>query len=114
METINQLNKLMLDFYKAWEFENTEEQFINLNGELDTTEELTTNIQKFQEMTLAIEKFINDENNFETIVENWDSINQGLLDTLISTFEIEIENFVAKVEKEDVRKEIKEFILERN
>ncbi len=114
METINQLNKLMIDFYKAWEFENTEEQFINLNAELDTTEELTTNIKKFQNMTLEIENFINDENNFETIVDNWDSIDQSLLDTLISTFEIDIEKFVSKIETEEVRKEIKDFILARN
>ncbi len=113
METINQLNKLMTDFYKAWEFENTEEQFINLNAELDTTAELTTNIQRFQEMTLEIENFINDENNFETIVDSWDSIDQSLLDTLISTFEIDIEKFSSKVEAEEVRNEIKEFILKR-
>ncbi len=114
MEKINHLNKLMIDFYKAWEFENTEEQFINLNGELDTTLELAANIKAFQDMTTEIENFINDESNFEIIVDNWDLINQSLLDTLISTFEIEIEKFVSKIEVEEVRQEIKDFILSRS
>ncbi len=113
MEKINLLNKKMEDFYKAWEFENTEEQFISLNGELETTTEMKLNIERFESMTKEIEDIINDDSNFESITENWDSINQPLLDILISTFEINIEAFVNKVETQEVRKEIKEFIMER-
>ncbi len=113
MEKINLLNTKMVDFYKAWEFENTEEQFISLNAELETTIEMKRNIEKFEKMTEEIENIINDEANFESITENWDSIDLKLLDSLISTFEINIESFVNKVQSEDIRKDIKEFILER-
>ncbi len=111
METINKLNQLMNDFYRAWEFENTEEQFISLNGELETTTEMKSNIKKFQSMTDEIESIINDEANFESMTENWDAINQSLLDILISTFEIDIEKFSNFIYNNEVRKEIKEFIL---
>ncbi len=113
MEKINLLNKLMEDFYKAWEFENTEEQFISLNAELETTSEMNVNIEKFEKMTKEIEDFINSENNFESITENWDAANLPLLDILIATFEIDIEEFVNRVESSDVRKDIEEFLLER-
>lgn len=113
MDKINTLNKQMEDFYKSWEFENTEEQFISLNAELETTSEMKTNIEKFEKMTTEIENFINDENNFESITENWDAINLTLLDILIATFEINIEEFVNRVETSEVRKDIKEFLLER-
>ncbi len=113
MEKINLLNTKMNDFYKSWEFENTEEQFIGLNAELETTVEMKLNIEKFEKMTKEIEDIINDENNFETITENWDAVNLTLLDILISTFEIDIEAFAKKVEESDVRKDIKEYILER-
>ncbi len=111
MEIVNNLNKMMNDFYKAWEFENTEEQFISLNGELETTQEMKANIERFQSMTNDIENLINDENNFELIVESWDAVDQRLLDILISTFEINIEKFSNYVSNNEVRKEIKEFIF---
>ncbi len=113
METINRLNKLMNDFYKAWEFESTEEQFISLNAELETTTELESNIKKFQSMTDEIESLINDENNFEAIVEQWDAIDQPMLDILVSTFEIEIQDFLERLNKEEVRKEVIDFFNAR-
>lgn len=113
MEIINKLNKKMADFYKSWEFENTEEQFIALSGELETTQEMKSNIEKFQSMTNEIEEIINDKDNFEEITENWDSINLPTLDILISTFEIEINDFRKMIEINEVRKDIKDFILNR-
>ncbi len=113
MKIINELNKKMNDFYKSWEYENTEEQFIALSAELETTQELEANIARFQKMTDEIEAVINDENNFESITENWDSVDQSMLDVLISTFEIDIETFANKVSTEEVRNEIKDFILRR-
>ncbi len=113
MENIQNLNKLMVDFYRAWEFENTEEQFISLNAELETTVELKRNIEIFEAKTKEIEDYINNKDNFELIIENWDAIDLKLLDSLISTFEINIEEFVKNIESSDVRKEIKEFITVR-
>lgn len=113
MNIIELLNEKMDSFYKAWEFENTEEQFISLNAELETTQQMKLNIKKFEDMTNEIEDIINDKNNFETLVEGWDSINLPLLDILISTFEIEIPEFVKNLEKSEARKDIKEYILER-
>lgn len=110
MEIINVLNTKMSDFYKSWEFEDSEDHLINLNGELDTTQEIKSNIQKFSKMTEEIESIINDSVNYESIKENWDSINLTLLEMLVSTFEIEIENFISKVNQDsDIREEIKEF-----
>ncbi len=113
MEIINKLNKKMVEFYSAWEKENTEETFITLSAEYATTTELQLNIDKYEGMVKVVEDILNDENNFDSITDNWDSIDLKLLDILISTFEIEIEEFVKMIETKEVRKDIKEFILER-
>lgn len=110
MDTINKLNQLMVDFYKAWEFENTQEQFLSLNGELHTTQEMKINIERFQSMTDEIEELINNEENYGSITENWDAIDQTMLETLFRSFEIDIETFASKVKNDsEVRNEIVEF-----
>ncbi len=110
MKTINLLNKKMNDFYKAWEHENTNEQFISLNAELGTTEELKISIEKYESMISEVEKIINDISNFETIIENWDAIDLKMLDVLVSTFEIEINEFKTWLHNSEARKEILDFI----
>ncbi len=114
MEIINLLNKKMNDFYNAWEHENTNEQFISMNAELGTTEELKVNIERYESMINEVEVIINDSSNFERITENWDAIDLKMLDVLISTFEIKIEQFREWVKASDARKEIIDFIGEQN
>ncbi len=111
METIMILNQKMNEFYKAWEFERTEEQFITMNAELESTDEMHININKYENMLCEIEKIINDSKNFDILVESWDSIDLKMLEVLYMTFEIEIEAFVDFVKNEDVRNEIKDFLI---
>lgn len=110
-EIINGLNKLMNDFYSHWERENTNEMFLLFNGSNDT-QEIEVSVQKNNRRLEAIEEIINEPENFETLTENWDSIDLKMLDSLVATFEIDISEFIERVNSTDVRQDIKEFFTE--
>lgn len=107
-EIIKGLNTLMVEFYDHWEKENTNEMFLLLNGSNDTTE-MELSIEKNNRRLEAIEEIINDVNNFELITENWNSIDLKLLDSLVESFEINVEEFIERVNSSEVDDEVKDF-----
>lgn len=111
-ETIKTINALMIDFYDHWEKENTNEMFILLNGD-NSTREIELNIKKNNERLEIVEEIFNDETKFQDIVDNWNSIDLKMLDSLVETFEIDITPFIEKIKSSNEQKEIKEFFSGR-
>lgn len=110
-ETINGLNVLMVDFYDHWERENTNEMFLLLSGNNNTTE-IELSIEKNNRRLEAIEELINDKDNFNLLIENWNLIDLKLLDSLVESFEIDIAEFIKRVNSECSNKEIIDFFKE--
>lgn len=107
-EAVRELNILMVDFNQHWERENTTEMFLQISGSGDTSE-LELNVAKNSERLSAIEKHINNPDNFDDLIESWDLIDLKLLDSLIDFFGIDIEAFELRVKDSKVKPEIKDF-----
>lgn len=110
-EKIKEINNLMKDFYDHWEKENTNEMFLLLSGD-NNTSEIELNIKKNNVRLDKIEEIFNSEENFEAIVELWNSIDLKLFDSLVYSFEINIDQFKERLKESKAKKEIKEFFKE--
>ncbi len=107
-ETIKKLNELMNTFYKHWEKDNTNEMFILLNGSNDTTE-IKMGVERNNKRLDEIESIINDESNFKSLIENWELIDLKMLDSLVDSFEIDVESFKERLKDTEANNNIKEF-----
>lgn len=111
IETIKEINDLMREFYFHWERENTDEMFLLLNGS-NETREIEFNIDKNNKRLEKIENIFNNKDNFNSIIDNWNSIDLKMLDTLVYSFEIDIEEFKERLNNSDANRNTKEFFIE--
>lgn len=107
-DVINNLNKLMRNFHKNWEKENTNEMFFLLNG-INDTKEINLGVEKNNKRLDKIEQIINDENNLEALLEGWELIDLKMLDSLVNLFEIDVEKFKERLNTTKGYKQTKEF-----